>query len=252
MKMKQPALSDFWSLLELVEDYVISGFKKKHAKMDFSSSTGREKQAKFFSVYKESNDAIEQIAREVANCSKCGLHENRRMTVPGEGSKNPLVLVIGEAPGAEEDITGRPFVGKAGRYLDKWLAAVKIKPGEVPLNRNINTFIANIVKCRPPNNRDPEPDERNTCLPYLERQIEILRPKVILTISRFAPQVLLGNNSGTGSLRGRAYNYKGIPLVPTYHPAAVLRNLSLRAQVWQDLNLLKSILENKGPGLPRD
>jgi DNA polymerase len=148
---------------------------------------------------------------------------------------NPRVLVVGEGPGAEEDATGRPFVGKAGQYLDRWLKAID-------LDRKVNCFIANIVKCRPPGNRDPLPEESAACLPYLREQIAILQPKAILAVGRIAAQVLTGRAAGIGELRSRQYTFGDIPLVVTYHPSAVLRDRSLRAPVWEDLKRLNALL----------
>jgi DNA polymerase len=159
---------------------------------------------------------------------------NRTRTVPGEGSLDPPVLFVGEGPGEEEDRTGRPFVGAAGRYLDKWIAAAG-------LDRRA-CFIANCVKCRPPQNREPHPDEIGACLPYLERQIAALTPRVIVCLGRIAAQALLGTSTGVGALRGKVHERGGIPLVATYHPSAVLRDQSLRAPVWEDLKRLKVLL----------
>ena len=153
----------------------------------------------------------------------------------GEGPLDPVVLFIGEGPGAEEDRTGRPFVGAAGRYLDTWIPPIGLKREQC--------FIANCVKCRPPQNREPHPDEINACLPYLERQILALRPRVICCLGRIAAQTLLGTTSNLGELRGRVHQRGGIPVVVTYHPSAVLRDKeSLRKPVWDDLKLLKGLL----------
>jgi DNA polymerase len=143
-------------------------------------------------------------------------------------------MVIGEAPGLDEDRTGRPFVGRAGQYLDRWLQAIN-------LDRQSNCFIANIVKCRPPGNRDPLPEESADCLPYLKRQIEILQPKAILAVGRISTQILCERTEGIGKLRGMDLEFLGIPLVATYHPSAVLRNSDLRAAVWQDLKRLRAL-----------
>jgi DNA polymerase len=155
-------------------------------------------------------------------------------TVPGAGALDPKVMVIGEGPGAEEDRRGEPFVGRAGQYLDRWLDAIGIK-------RETNAFIGNIVKCRPPGNRDPKPDESDACIGYLKEQIEIIRPATILAVGRIASGILIGSTGGIGSLRGKTYSYQGIPLVPTYHPAAVLRNPELRKPVWDDLQRLETL-----------
>ena len=181
-------------------------------------------------------DSLEIIAEQVAKCRKCRLCEKRKNVVPGMGVLNPDVLVIGEGPGGDEDIQGLPFVGKAGQYLDKWLDAIG-------LSRHTNCFIGNVVKCRPPMNRDPQPDEIAACIPFLERQIAIIKPKFILTVGRISSAVLSGQEAGIGRLRGRTYSFRGIPLIPTYHPSAVLRDPTLRKPVWDDLRRLKAELE---------
>ena len=178
---------------------------------------------------------IAAVTAEVAACMKCSLSVNRTVTVPGEGPLDPVVLFIGEGPGAEEDRTGRPFVGAAGRYLDTWIPPIGLKREQC--------FIANCVKCRPPQNREPHPDEISACLPYLERQILALRPRVICCLGRIAAQTLLGTTSSLGELRGRVHQRGGIPVVVTYHPSAVLRDKeTLRKPVWDDLKLLKGLL----------
>lgn len=172
----------------------------------------------------------------VASCTKCRLCEGRTMTVFGEGSVPARVMVIGEGPGSEEDTVGRPFVGRAGEYLESWLKAIH-------LERSAGVYITNIVKCRPPNNRDPLPDEREACLPYLRRQIQLVKPQLILLVGRTAAQALLATDQGVGALRGRYHRYEGIPVVVTYHPAAVLRNTDeLRRPVWEDLKRVAAYL----------
>ena len=171
----------------------------------------------------------------MTSCTRCALHRGRKHAVPGEGAAHPLVLVIGEGPGAEEDATGRPFVGPAGQLLDKMLKAIE-------LDRATNCFIANVVKCRPPGNRDPQPEESAACLPYLRAQIAVLRPRAILAVGRVAAQTLTGLSAGVGELRRRQLAYEGIPLAVTYHPSAVLRDSSLKRPVWEDLKRLKSTL----------
>ena len=175
------------------------------------------------------------IASQVAPCVKCGLSANRTVTVPGEGSLNAPVMFVGEGPGAEEDRTGRPFVGAAGQYLETWLKPIGLQRSQC--------FIANCVKCRPPQNREPHPDEISACLPYLERQIAVVRPRVICCLGRIAAQTLLGTSSSLGALRGKVHNRRGIPVVVTYHPSAVLRDMAgLRKPVWEDLQLLQRLL----------
>ena len=221
--------SEAYNLLNLAEDYVLDGFRHDHPP--------RQHLTERISKPLSPQAALDSIAEQVAACTSCALHRERRRTVPGEGVSSPLVMVIGEGPGLEEDRTGRAFVGRAGRYLDRWLQSIN-------LDRKSNCFIANIVKCRPPGNRDPSLEESAACLPYLKRQIEILRPKVILTVGRISTQILCERTEGIGKLRGTDLEFVGIPLVATYHPSAVLRNSDLRAAVWQDLKRLRAL-----PGL---
>ncbi len=164
----------------------------------------------------------------VSGCTGCGLHQTRTQTVFGVGDENADWMLIGEAPGAEEDRLGDPFVGQAGKLLDNMLAAIG-------LSRRENVYIANVLKCRPPGNRNPEPDEVAKCTPYLVRQIGLIRPKLILAMGRFAAQTLLATDASIASLRGKLHSYQGVPLVVTYHPAYLLRNLPDKAKAWEDL-----------------
>jgi DNA polymerase len=150
------------------------------------------------------------------------------------GVLDPLVMVIGEGPGGDEDRQGLPFVGRAGQYLDKWLEALG-------LSRDRDVYIANIVKCRPPGNRDPQTREIEACTPYLRRQIDIIRPKTILALGRFAAAWLTGSVQSLGKMRGRTFDFKGVPVVVTYHPSGVLRNPEYRRPVWEDLKRLRGI-----------
>ena len=192
------------------------------------------------------DDGMERIAAEIASCRACGLCAGRTRTVPGEGAARPLVMVIGEGPGREEDRSGRPFVGPAGQYLERWLAAIDLR-------RDGNCFITNVVKCRPPANRDPLPDESRACLPFLQRQIRLLRPRALLSVGRIASQVLTGRDMAIGALRGQVYYFEvpglphALPLVTTYHPSGVLRNSALRRAVWDDLRLLQPLLAAADP-----
>ena len=161
--------------------------------------------------------------------------------MPGEGAENPLVMVIGEGPGADEDRLGRPFVGKAGQLLDKMLVSIS-------LSREKNAYIANIVKCRPPGNRDPLPEEAAACMPFLREQIDAVRPRAILVVGRIAAKNLLNTEEGIGRLRGRFFDYCGIPLMPTYHPSALLRNESLKRPAWEDLKAFRERLRELAPG----
>jgi uracil-DNA glycosylase family 4 len=185
--------------------------------------------------------ALAELRREVLPCTKCKLHEGRRNTVFGEGSPSARVLFVGEAPGAVEDQTGRPFVGPAGQLLDKILAnAMGLRRDQV--------FIANINKCRPPGNREPQPDEVAACLPFLRRQIEILQPEVIVCLGRTAAQNLLGTTASTTALRGRQLDYLGIPVVVTWHPAYLLRDPSHKRETWDDVKRVNRLLG--GPEVP--
>jgi uracil-DNA glycosylase len=164
----------------------------------------------------------------VAGCTACGLHARRNQTVFGVGDEHAEWMFVGEGPGAEEDLQGEPFVGQAGRLLDNMLAAIG-------LGRGRNVFIANVVKCRPPGNRNPEPEEAAQCEPFLQRQIELVNPKLIVALGRVAAQNLLAREASIASLRGRLLDYRGIPLIVTYHPAYLLRNLVDKAKAWEDL-----------------
>lgn len=180
-------------------------------------------------------DSLERVAAEVCACASCRLAQGRKLAVPGEGVARPSVLVVGEGPGADEDSSGRPFVGKAGQLLDKMLLSIG-------LSRETNCFIANVVKCRPPNNRDPEADEVAACAAFLDRQIALLSPRAILSVGRVPTQALLKTTEGIGRLRGRFVDYRGIPLLPTYHPSAILRDEGLKRPAWEDLKLLRDFL----------
>jgi DNA polymerase len=179
---------------------------------------------------------LSDLYSKITRCTKCQLARTRNNVVPGEGVENPDVLVIGEGPGYDEDMSGRPFVGKAGVLLDKMLAAIQ-------LDRTKNCYIANIVKCRPPNNRDPEPDEQSTCFAFLQAQIHILKPKMILCMGRIAGHKMLETEDALNKLRGQIFDYNGIPLMVTYHPSALLRDESLKAPAWQDLKAFKRKLD---------
>lgn len=166
----------------------------------------------------------------VHDCTACKLRAGCTQTVFGVGDERADWLFVGEGPGADEDAQGEPFVGQAGRLLDNMLLSIGLKRGK-------NVYIGNIVKCRPPGNRTPESDEVATCLPYLKRQIELIRPAIIIALGRTATTALLGRDAPLGSLRGKLHDYHGIPLVATYHPAYLLRSPAEKAKAWQDLCL---------------
>ena len=177
---------------------------------------------------KSSSNTWIELKQAVPACTACGLHRSRTQTVFGVGDENADWMLIGEAPGAEEDRLGEPFVGQAGRLLDNMLAAIGLSRGK-------NVYIANVLKCRPPGNRNPEPEEVEKCSPHLRRQIELIAPKLILAMGRFAAQTLLNTDASIASLRGRVHAYAGVPLIVTYHPAYLLRNLPDKAKSWEDL-----------------
>ena len=186
--------------------------------------------------------SMQEIYAAVAQCSACVLGQTRTHPVAGEGpeelsrlTNSVEVMVIGEGPGADEDRQGRPFVGRAGQLLDKMLEAIQ-------LSRKTNCYITNVVKCRPPQNRDPAPEERSCCAAFLDAQIRLLRPKMILVMGRIAAQHLLQTSDGIGKLRGRFFDYQGIPLMPTYHPSALLRDESLKRPAWEDLKRFRARL----------
>jgi DNA polymerase len=172
------------------------------------------------------------LTRAISGCTACKLHQTRTQGVVGIGDRHAEWLIIGEAPGADEDRQGEPFVGQAGKLLDAMLAAIGLKRGE-------NVYITNVLKSRPPGNRNPEADEIAACMPYLLSQIELIRPKIIVALGRFAVQNLLQTDEPIGRLRGRVHRFQDIPLVVTYHPAYLLRNLPDKARAWEDLCLAK-------------
>jgi DNA polymerase len=182
----------------------------------------------------------------VAACTACKLCESRRQTVFGVGNPHAHWMIIGEAPGEQEDIQGEPFVGKSGQLLDSMLRAIGLgRQASTDPARQV--FIANTLKCRPPGNRNPEPEELARCEPFLIRQIELVQPKIILAMGRFAVQSLLRSNEPIGKLRGRVHRYHGVPLIVTYHPAYLLRNLEDKARAWDDLCLALETAEGLGP-----
>jgi DNA polymerase len=181
-------------------------------------------------------DVWVELEAAVRGCTRCGLHKTRTQTVFGVGRRDAQLFVIGEAPGADEDRQGEPFVGRAGQLLNAMLRAIGLPRSEV--------FIANILKCRPPNNRDPQPDEQSACTPYLTRQIALVQPRVLLAVGRIAAQWLLQTDTPIGRLRGRVVTYgeRNTPLVVTYHPAYLLRSPLDKAKAWTDLCLVKELL----------
>ncbi|PVY80815.1 DNA polymerase [Cupriavidus alkaliphilus] len=177
----------------------------------------------------------------VAGCTACGLCQTRTNTVFGVGDRQAEWMLVGEAPGENEDLQGEPFVGQAGKLLDNMLGALGLARGR-------NVFIANVLKCRPPGNRNPEPEEVAQCEPFLRRQIALVRPRVIVVLGRFAAQSLLRTTTPIGKLRGTVHAYEGIPVVVTYHPAYLLRTLTDKARAWEDLCLAREVHDRAGAG----
>jgi uracil-DNA glycosylase len=179
------------------------------------------------------------IAEEVAACTRCGLCKTRTRTVFGVGDRQAQWLVVGEAPGADEDRQGEPFVGRAGGLLNSMLRGIGLAREQV--------FIANVLKCRPPNNRDPAPDEVEQCLPYLQRQIALLKPRIMLAVGRIAAQNLLATDTPIGKLRGHVHHFgpARIPLVVTYHPAYLLRSPTEKRKAWEDLKFARRVAAGK-------
>lgn len=180
--------------------------------------------------------SLDAIAEKVQKCTRCPLYSTAINSVPGEGNVNADLVCVGEAPGANEDATGRPFVGQAGQLLTKILAAIDLEREEV--------FIVNVLKHRPPGNRNPRPEEVEACSPYLIRQLELIKPKVIVAFGTFAAQTLLQTKTPLGQLRGLVHRYHGTPLVVTYHPAALLRNPAWKRPTWDDVKLARKILDS--------
>jgi len=183
---------------------------------------------------------LPQIREEIGECTRCKLHTGRTKLVFGVGNPNAELVFVGEGPGADEDLKGEPFVGKAGQLLDKMIQAMGMSRAEV--------YICNVVKCRPPGNRNPEPDEIETCSPFLAKQIEAIRPRVLVSLGKVASQVLLNDATPITRLRGRWREAFGVPLMPTFHPAYLLRSPGEKAKAWEDL---KAVVQARGRELPR-
>jgi DNA polymerase len=186
---------------------------------------------------RNAEDALAAVRTDIGECTRCKLHAlGRTQIVFGVGNPGADLMFVGEAPGHDEDVQGIPFVGRAGQLLTKIIEAIGLTRDQV--------YIANVIKCRPPQNRNPEPDEVETCEPFLFRQIDIIEPKVIVALGKFAAQALLRTQDPISRLRGRAYDYRGAKLIPTFHPAYLLRNPSSKREVWEDMKLAKRLLES--------
>jgi DNA polymerase len=224
------------AFLDLTEDFLGSGYRSEKENYCFEDFEDN------MNSIDNNSDSIEKIAEEVRKCRNCKLCETRKNSVPGEGVLAPVVMVIGEGPGQDEDAQGRPFVGRAGQLLDKMLASIN-------LSRQTNCFIANVVKCRPPFNRDPHPEETAACADFLERQVSVLKPKFILAAGRISAQTLLKTTTPVGKLRGKFTELRVggdvYPFFVTYHPAALLRSEDLKRPAWEDLKLLRAKIDGK-------
>jgi DNA polymerase len=183
-------------------------------------------------------DALAAIRTDIGDCTRCKLHGmGRTQIVFGVGNPEADLMFVGEAPGADEDVQGFPFVGRAGQLLTKIIEAIGLKREDV--------YIANVIKCRPPGNRNPEPDEVETCEPFLFRQIDVIKPKVVVALGTFAARALLRTLDPISRLRGRVYEYRGAKLIPTFHPAYLLRNPSSKREVWEDMKLVRKLLQSE-------
>lgn len=262
MSLDREGLEGLWDELSLIEDWMKGGIRRDRGKPDFAAIAAARAAAETaarqtHAAAGDSRDGarpvprsdampaslpagdrarfLATLSREAGICQACRLQAVRKKIVFGTGVESPLVLVVGEGPGAEEDAQGLPFVGPAGQLLDRMLAAIGV-------SREKNAYIANVVKCRPPSNRDPAPDEVKACSVWLERQVEILSPRVILCLGRTAIQALTGQTEGITKLHGRWFEYRGIPLIGTFHPSAILRDEAYKRPAWEDLKLLRDKL----------
>jgi len=187
-------------------------------------------------LYKSPTEALTAVRADIGDCVRCKLHaQGRRQIVFGVGNPEADLMFVGEAPGADEDIQGIPFVGRAGQLLTKIIEAIELRREDV--------YIANVIKCRPPGNRNPEQDEVDTCEPFLFRQIDIIKPKVIVALGTFAARTLLRTLDPISRLRGRVYDYRGAKLIPTFHPAFLLRNPASKREVWEDMKVARTLLK---------
>jgi DNA polymerase len=180
---------------------------------------------------------LAEVRKELGDCKRCELHRTRRTVVFGEGNEKAALMFIGEGPGYDEDVQGRPFVGKAGQLLTKIIESIRLPREEV--------YIANIIKCRPPQNRNPEPDEIQCCNPFLMKQIRVIRPRIICALGTFSAQTLLKTDTKISALRGKIFDLEGIKVIPTFHPAFLLRNPERKREVWEDMKKIAELLQTQ-------
>ena len=242
--MKKDDKQLIYTLLKTADAYECGYTRDKFASMpEFEDDVESEVQMSGSSPNMTNNEnlgtgalSLDELNAKILRCTRCGLARTRNNVVPGMGVQNPEVLVVGEGPGHDEDMQGLPFVGKAGVLLDRMLAAIG-------LDRKTNCYIANIVKCRPPENRNPFPDEQSACFSFLEAQIHILKPKMILCMGKIAIEKITGQSIAITQKHGEFFEYNGIPVMPTYHPSALLRNEELKRPAWEDLKKFKKRLD---------
>ncbi len=211
----------------ILEDLQQWGFEHVCEGENVAQDTGTISSAAGVAAQQDRSDALSELETSMHGCTLCPLCEKRKQIVFGVGNPQADIVLVGEAPGREEDEKGFPFVGEAGRLLDRILFAMKLSRQDV--------YICNVIKCRPPNNRDPEPDEITACEQFLKQQLTVIRPQLIIALGRFASQALLQSSAPIGRLRGHWHEYQGIPLMPTFHPAYLLRNPSGKREVWEDM-----------------
>jgi DNA polymerase len=228
----------YYDILEDTLDYLKTGFTERDNRTypDWDNQPSNHHEAQIHQGEQKS-EKFKNLEREIRVCTRCRLYRDRLNAVPGKGNINADVIFIGEGPGEMEDIKGEPFVGKAGQLLTKMLAAIQLKREDV--------YITNIVKCRPPENRTPLPEEIFYCVPFLEKQISLISPRIICCLGGAASKSMLGTEASVSSLRGKMHQYKNIPLIPTYHPAAILRFPErYKRASWNDLKMLRDFLKN--------
>ena len=250
MNDEAPDMGDLYLALDTVEAALATGMKRGQPsgelleRLRTFSVTREEAPATTTPAQRDAampSPTLAALQAKAKACTACPLASNRKTVVFGQGVTAPTVLIVGEGPGAEEDRLGQPFVGASGQLLDKMLASIGLSTSE-------NCYIANVVKCRPPNNREPAPDERAACMPYLREQINFLAPKAILCAGRTAAQALLATTEGINRLRNRALEYNGIPVIATFHPSALLRDETLKRPAWEDLKRLRDLLAGSPAG----
>jgi DNA polymerase len=235
MSQQRDILDEYLGVISFLKHYVEEQIELGFLEVPVSEQRKSEKE-----THQEDSPAVvyetmDEIRDAIVNCRKCPLHKTRKNVVFGEGNESAKLVFVGEAPGADEDRQGRPFVGRAGQKLTQIIEAMGLSRSDV--------FIANVLKCRPPDNRNPLPDEIKACEPYLIAQLKLIKPKIICALGTFSAQTLLRTDQRISSLRGRFYTYHSIKLMPTYHPAFILRNPKFKRDVWEDVQKIMAEYE---------